>query len=74
MTFSNLSSPTVDGGWSDWSAWCECSVSCGGGSRSRNRICNNPAPECGGDPCEGDSEETGPCNTEPCMGRLRKSI
>ena len=43
----------VNGNWSDWGDWSSCdSEQC---TRRRNRSCNNPEPEYGGDECEGNS-------------------
>jgi len=57
----------VNGGWSAWSSWSACSVPCGGGSQTRTKTCDNPAPSCGGADCSGPSEETQACNTQPCI-------
>jgi hypothetical protein len=56
----------VDGRWSAWNMWSDCTVSCNSGLRSRTRLCNHPAPDCGGDSCVGNGEEVEPCNTQPC--------
>ncbi|VDH97638.1 Hypothetical predicted protein [Mytilus galloprovincialis] len=63
----------IDGEWSPfgtWSFWSVCSVSCGGGekSRSRNRTCSNPLPKYGGKQCIGNSMEntSSHCNLLPC--------
>lgn len=57
----------IDGGWSDYSKWSECSAAtCGGGTQTRKRSCNNPAPEFGGADCLGKAEESQKCNTQPC--------
>ncbi|XP_067938990.1 coadhesin-like [Watersipora subatra] len=56
----------VDGGWSAWSAYSACSVSCGGGEKSRERTCTYPSPAHGGAYCEGDSSETTSCNEQYC--------
>ena len=63
----------VDGGYSDWSPWSACTVTCGGGSRLRNRKCNNPAPANDGKTCFdqqlGSEMESEACNIEPCEGK-----
>eukprot|EP00058_Branchiostoma_floridae_P027786 XP_002613277.1 hypothetical protein BRAFLDRAFT_68242 [Branchiostoma floridae] len=59
---SEVSCP-VDGGWSEWSAWSGCSVTCGVGTQTRDRSCTNPAPANGGAVCEGDTEETQVCDS-----------
>jgi len=46
---------TVNGGWSAWSEWSFCSVSCGHGNKRRYRTCTNPAPQHKGTPCKGDN-------------------
>ncbi|XP_020632435.1 coadhesin-like isoform X1 [Orbicella faveolata] len=56
----------VDGQWSNWQKWSDCTETCGGGIRKRIRKCNNPAPENGGLKCPGPAEEEEACNEEPC--------
>ncbi|XP_043342030.1 hemicentin-1 isoform X3 [Cervus canadensis] len=56
----------VDGNWSEWSSWEECTRSCGRGNRTRTRTCNNPSVQHGGRPCEGIAVETIMCNIRPC--------
>ena len=62
----------VDGGFTDWSSYGDCSATCGGGSQKSVRSCTNPAPAHGGDDCDGDSERTRNCNEQPCPGIGRK--
>ncbi|XP_073397500.1 properdin-like, partial [Dendrobates tinctorius] len=52
----------VMGGWSVWTSWSRCSVTCGKGHIKRSRKCNNPAPFCGGT-CTGKSSEEKQCDT-----------
>ncbi|XP_056155186.1 SCO-spondin [Lampris incognitus] len=56
----------VDGGWTQWGAWTECSLNCGGGIKFRGRQCDNPAPQSGGRGCLGISEQQKECNTHSC--------
>jgi len=59
----------LDGGWSEWSQWASCSVTCGTGKESRFRYCNNPTPTDGGRFCDGAPIEWQPCFTY-CPGTL----
>ena len=55
----------VEAAWGDWSAWGDCSEPCGGGVRSRTRVCDSPDPEL----CTADGSsagETESCNPETC--------
>ena len=61
---------SVDGGWSDFGVWSECSETCGGGTQSRSRTCSNPAPAHGGAECQGVESETQNCNTQACPGTI----
>ncbi|ELU10812.1 hypothetical protein CAPTEDRAFT_115562, partial [Capitella teleta] len=53
------------GGWGEWSAYSDCSVTCGHGKKFRTRECNNPKPLDGGLDCIGLATETIPC-THAC--------
>ena len=66
----------VNGGWSAWGAFGACSKTCGGGEKTRRRMCNNPAPANGGSYCTGQNSNTVPCNTHTCPGKIniRNSI
>lgn len=59
---------TVNGGYSAWGAYGECSVTCGGGTQTRDRTCTNPPPSGGGKDCSelGPSSETRACNSKAC--------
>ncbi|XP_056379622.1 hemicentin-1 isoform X2 [Hyla sarda] len=56
----------VDGSWSDWSPWEECSKTCGSGKKTRTRTCHIPPGQEGGKSCLGKAVDTIVCNTEPC--------
>ncbi|CAH1772616.1 unnamed protein product, partial [Owenia fusiformis] len=55
----------VHGVWSDWS-FDDCSVTCGGGTQSGTRACDNPPPSGTGAACTGDSFTDQSCNTNEC--------
>ncbi|XP_061539337.1 LOW QUALITY PROTEIN: hemicentin-1 [Phycodurus eques] len=56
----------VDGKWSSWVSWGACSVSCGGGTKQRTRLCASPAPQYGGRQCDGNDVHIDFCNSDPC--------
>ena len=58
----------VDGVWSGWVSWSDCDVTCGSGTQSRGRSCDNPAPANGGDVCSGSAVETTQCTLDICPG------
>lgn len=60
----------VNGGWSEWQIHPECSVTCGGGVKTRTRTCNNPTPADGGHQCLGLSTQSESCNMNPCPGNI----
>ena len=61
-----LGSCPVHGGWSFWSYWSPCNSSCGTGTRTRHRICNNPTPQYGGDFCNGTVIQQKNCSLKEC--------
>lgn len=64
----NTNGCPVNGGYSTWTEWSDCSLSCGGGQSLRSRTCTNPRPQHGGKKCTtlGHSVETKRCNTNAC--------
>ena len=49
----------------------ECTVSCGGGTKSGIRHCNNPTPKNGGEICRGEVETNLiKCGAGVCQGRM----
>ncbi|CAD5114006.1 DgyrCDS3169 [Dimorphilus gyrociliatus] len=54
----------INGQWSVWSSWSECSLSCGGGFQTRTRNCNKPKPQCNGKECPGKQAEQRKCNED----------
>ncbi|XP_031556840.1 uncharacterized protein LOC116293538 isoform X2 [Actinia tenebrosa] len=56
----------VDGGFSDWGAWSNCSSSCGKGTRVRERSCSAPSPSRDGQPCIGPTRQKLSCNLGDC--------
>ena len=58
----------VDGGFSEWGNYTECSATCGGGNQMRMRTCTNPVPLNGGKPCVGLTTESKECNMQECPG------
>lgn len=57
---------SIDGVWSSWSKWSSCSVTCSWGTRLRTRICDNPPPRYGGQPCFGRGIATEICYLGSC--------
>lgn len=56
----------VDGGWSSWGPWQQCSRTCGGGVEFSYRECTDPVPQNGGKYCEGQRVQYQSCNIQPC--------
>eukprot|EP00121_Abeoforma_whisleri_P006799 Awhi_evm1s6191 len=62
----NVQSCPIDGGFSTWSSWGDCSKSCNIGLKTRERTCDSPVPEFGGKRCEGTTSERKKCNKQSC--------
>uniref|UniRef100_H2Y1T3 Peptidase S1 domain-containing protein n=1 Tax=Ciona intestinalis TaxID=7719 RepID=H2Y1T3_CIOIN len=66
MTGSCPNNPCSSGSWGDYQQWSTCTVSCGGGTRTRTRSCNGGSV--GSIGCPGEESQTEPCNTYNCPG------
>jgi len=52
----------VDGGWTLWTDWSDCSSTCGPGLITRDRTCTDPLPQYGGQGCFNSPQESYACN------------
>ena len=59
----------VNGGWGDWKPFGDCSKTCGYGTRTRSRECDNPPESNGGLDCRGDRTETSVCFEKDCPSK-----
>ena len=62
--------PPIPGNWGLWDDWSDCTEDCGGGTQEKSRVCDNPAPQGGGEDCQGRSYESRACNTFACPGNI----
>ncbi|MEJ1271647.1 adhesion G protein-coupled receptor B1 [Cricetulus griseus] len=62
--FCNIALCPVDGKWQAWASWGSCSVTCGGGSQRRERVCSGPF--FGGAACQGPQDEYRQCGAQRC--------
>lgn len=70
-TFFNVyPEPPVNGNWSAWTPWSDCTAKCNGGIQTRRRSCSNPLPQRGGQSCAGNINEWRMCNSYTCKGKL----
>ncbi|XP_053392266.1 A disintegrin and metalloproteinase with thrombospondin motifs 5-like [Mercenaria mercenaria] len=56
----------VHGGWSDWSNWGSCPITCGIGIQKRFRNCSNPYPLRYGEHCFGNTIDMRICIRKTC--------
>ncbi|XP_059171308.1 sushi, von Willebrand factor type A, EGF and pentraxin domain-containing protein 1-like isoform X2 [Physella acuta] len=63
----NLTACPVNGNFGAWSEWSQCSATCGGGTSTRRRLCDNPPPSNGGEQCDSSlAVEKIVCNAKTC--------
>ena len=63
-----LAVKAVQGNYTEWSEWSDCSTSCGPGEKFRTRNCTNPPPAFGGMDCSfiGMDRDVQKCEKRPC--------
>ncbi|XP_052085684.1 scavenger receptor cysteine-rich type 1 protein M130-like isoform X2 [Mytilus californianus] len=64
----------IDGCWSTWTNWTDCTRLCNGGLKERSRYCDDPPPFNGGLYCNGTPVEANLCNNFSCSGIETKMI
>ena len=61
----------MNGGFTEWTSFDECSTTCGLGKQERTRSCTNPEPKHGGKECHGPVIDYKECNVKPCPGKSK---
>ncbi|XP_063692281.1 A disintegrin and metalloproteinase with thrombospondin motifs adt-1-like isoform X2 [Bolinopsis microptera] len=51
----------VQGGWGVWGRWSSCLCDVEGEVKTKERLCDNPTPKCGGSTCEGEATYSETC-------------
>ena len=64
VRFNVTNQKVIDGYWIVLQEWSQCSLKCGGGVSTLQRMC--VPPKHGGNQCEGPAILTKPCNIQPC--------
>jgi len=64
----------VNGNWGSWTSWSSCSATCGGGVRTRQRLCDNPPPSGSGINCLGVGLDEQSCGDTACPGKTARII
>lgn len=59
----------VDGIWTTWLAWSQCSMTCDEGEKTRTRTCSFPSNAPHGKTCSGPMSETTTCKEADCAGK-----
>ena len=57
-------------GWARWGDWSACTVSCGGGTKKRRRVCDGPNQSA----CPGYAVDLRQCKGNPCGQGRHKSF
>ena len=65
LIISTIADPVAE--WIEWSQWSPCTVSCGPGTKFRDRTCSEPA-SAGKDQCPGNATELEDCLLPECPG------
>ena len=61
----------VNGGWSNWTDWTNCSKTCGfDGNQTKSRKCDNPEPQHNGTDCTGLDVLEQKCANISCPGNV----
>lgn len=55
------------GNWTSWTSWSSCTVTCGGGTKSRARICEKETDDL---ECVGTASQSRECNNFSCFGEF----
>lgn len=63
--FNSTTQKATDGYWITIQTWSQCSLKCGGGTSTLQRMC--VPPKRGGKDCEGEAIITKRCNIQPCQ-------